>query len=562
MPSLTAVDIVSQNCLGITSSPTLVSDISKKWNKRWQDVWPLKGTLDLEVLRAMQVLIETYRADQISGKQEKIRKEKRQREIAVLQLFLRQAQSLSQEIKEMTPQCETKPTPSDSCHLAPMLSHDKPHPKVDSADLEMDKDNDRVGTSQQMILLETLIFVGEKLDRHRETCDHLTKLVGQLSDTGAELKVTYNDTLLKLKKLGVFQGSEETCRADRHQDVEKSNQMDLGDRWRKADDRDCHSEISKGKVRVCQNPTPGVSTYPAVIQAPVTSPQWNTPMACIENNLPQLPKEKPKGFEDVHLKSLEKDENPANYVTGAYAQWKKVTGRDAENDFFDERGVRERIRQGLPGAVQDMLKEVFWLSEMSMNIYRAHIDHYVQLHRTKVADQIKEDEELGGKLQLKQLKELEEEENAESSRLGQRPVMADQQPSQPVFFPPAVYQYPLNQHAHVPSYQPFNNRKRQRMPDGNWRPSQLSFQQQRPAFVKLRSPCYNCGERTHFWRQCNKDIRVDNLCPPWRSGSRRREELISTQAVARHQMGMFYRQKDNWREVDQTGGSAVSGGAF
>ena len=581
MPSLTPVDIVSRNYVGLTNCPTLVSDMSKKWNKRYLNQWPKEGSFSIELIRTMQGLIEIYRADQISGKQREIRQDKRRREKAIIKAFLDQAESRIQDVeaKEVTPPCEITPTPSDSCHPVPTLTPHKSNPSAKtgletlnyrneektqqeyicrrdqfvgaeehhrvSTEPKMDRDSDSVGENQQKFLLETLISVGQRLDTHQETCDYLTNLLSQLSDTGAELKVTYNETILQLKKLGVLQGGQVICQADRYLNVDRSNQMDLGDRWRKAEDRPCHSELSRGVNR--EESLTWETTYPAVIQAPViarqpvqVSPETIKQMACTGNNLPKPKKGEYKGMDTVQLEPLGENENPKGYVNRAYEIFKKDTGKDVENDPIPRRFLREKIHLGLPRAVQDRVKEeeVPTIYCMEWDMYVSTIDHYVESHRKRVSAQREEDEERARKLMELKLRKAEREEKVVeeekmatqatgvNSLLWPTPVMAgmvDQQVAQPVFIPPAVNQYTPNQHVYLSSYHPFNNRKRRRISDDY-------------------SGCHNCGERTHFWRQCDKGNQMDTTCPPWRRGPRQKEK-----AVGLHQMGLLYRQADNWR---------------
>ena len=86
-----------------------ISKISKRWNKRWPDIdqpWPQDGTFDPEVIRTMQVLVRTYKAGQKTGKKGRVRKEKRELEVAVLELFLKEGQKLNRVHKE----CQDKIT--------------------------------------------------------------------------------------------------------------------------------------------------------------------------------------------------------------------------------------------------------------------------------------------------------------------------------------------------------------------------------------------------------------------------------------------------------------------
>ena len=96
---ITPVDVVQK------TNP-LVKDIAKlsgKWHKRWPDIdqpWPVEGTLNPDVIKAMQVLVSTYKADQKKGKKGEKRKEKRQIELGILELFENEGQKLIKVAKD------------------------------------------------------------------------------------------------------------------------------------------------------------------------------------------------------------------------------------------------------------------------------------------------------------------------------------------------------------------------------------------------------------------------------------------------------------------------------
>lgn len=89
----TPVEIVEKN------NPLVkgIGEISKKFNQRWPEidqVWPAEGTFDPEVIRTLQVLVNTYKAEQKKGRKGQIRKEKREIELAILELFNQEGQKL------------------------------------------------------------------------------------------------------------------------------------------------------------------------------------------------------------------------------------------------------------------------------------------------------------------------------------------------------------------------------------------------------------------------------------------------------------------------------------
>ena len=565
MPPLTPVDIV----IGTSKIPTCVPDISKKWNRRWPNQWPQEGSLDVLIIRNMQALVKAYRAEEKSGKQGIIREKKRQRELGILQLFLDQSQNMSQgaESEKVGSQDEKVPLAAP-IHPAQHQSH----PNVDflpsrdydsmlaqeyrcrrdqveevgdnlrdSAESKMSRDIDKVGVNLQKALLETLISVGMQLET---------------------LTAIFNETLHQLS-LGVFQRERGTCRVDNCDQMDQDSKANGS----KVEERGCHSpprEVQRACIpqSTAGSPSKSVLAYPVATQAPMIKgqqPQGSSrtirDLSGTEKTLPLLQEEEPDWMNIVHIESLGEQEHARAYVSRAYERCKEVTGHEAENIPFMEVTLREKIQQGLPGAVQEMLKEVIWLSDMTKQIYATHIDHYVTLFRDREMAERDKGQEVERRLREAQLKMLEESEEEEEKSAVQASIVN----SQPCLWPVVVEHeqqvtqpVPSSQapNQHVSSYQPFNNRKRRRMLDGNWQPVRSSFQQQGPVVVKLRGPCYVCGERTHFWRQCNTEDLTKDPCPLWRRGPQRREMLIPIRAVDRHQRGLFYREAENWREVD------------
>ena len=99
--AITPVDIVQKN------NPLIkgigIVKLSEKWHKRWPDIdqpWPVQGTLNPDVIKIMQVLVSTYKANQKKGKKGAKRKEKRQVELGILQLFENEGQKLIKVAKD------------------------------------------------------------------------------------------------------------------------------------------------------------------------------------------------------------------------------------------------------------------------------------------------------------------------------------------------------------------------------------------------------------------------------------------------------------------------------
>ena len=132
---ITPVEIVQKNnplIRGIAN----IAKISEKWHKRWPEIdqpWPIEGTLNPDVIKIMLVLVSTYKAEQKKGKKGRKRKEKRQVELGILQLFDDEGQKLikaandkrdkvAEEIKQNTEQTEKlrKDTTSLFSHMNPV----------------------------------------------------------------------------------------------------------------------------------------------------------------------------------------------------------------------------------------------------------------------------------------------------------------------------------------------------------------------------------------------------------------------------------------------------------
>lgn len=91
--TLTPIDLVQKN------NPLVkgITEVSKKWNKHWPDIerpWPVEGTLNPDVIKAISVLITAHKAKEKKGKQGKSQTEKRQTELEMLQLFEDEGQKL------------------------------------------------------------------------------------------------------------------------------------------------------------------------------------------------------------------------------------------------------------------------------------------------------------------------------------------------------------------------------------------------------------------------------------------------------------------------------------
>ncbi|KAI3367262.1 hypothetical protein L3Q82_008149 [Scortum barcoo] len=74
-----------------------IEKISRNWHKRWPEIdqpWLVEGTLNSEVIKTIRVLVSTYKAEQRNGKKGQRRKEKRQTELGVLELFEKEGQKL------------------------------------------------------------------------------------------------------------------------------------------------------------------------------------------------------------------------------------------------------------------------------------------------------------------------------------------------------------------------------------------------------------------------------------------------------------------------------------
>ena len=673
----TPVDTVLQNYTGSTGKKdisTIVHDVSKKWNKRYLGQWPIGGTLDRESLKAMQTKIQDYKSDENNGTKRKSRAAKRQRELEVLELFFNQSQRTSKDAADttqITPQSkevsitapiseEDHKSPSDVDFLPaaatdrdPMLVAPKTGLETTNEQLteylcqryhlvraedenkgptvtKVHMGSDRVDSDQQEALIDTLISVGQQLDR---------------------LTMIFEDTVNQLVRAGAFRGDgrvKETCpdnscdrialcnthwstagvreshhgRLRRACQVDNCQQMDTcQETCGLVDDKD--PSPSRGVSSACRsqsNLTPSVCVQAPVIlkDKSVTYKPWNNmDIVDIESRLPPLQqggatwinrleevtkdkrltmgdfKELLSGLvggptladllskaglshymdtaesdadlyilhrgllsralrekyptnvdpQDVLIAPLGQTECPRSYVKRANDTWKAFTGNDPEKTLMDRYILREKIQQGLPDSTSFHLESVVCLRSMPTPMYIDCIEHHVRLDRRRMAAQTETEEEKERELRALTLEHMREEKKmraaetaANTGHLQTVPVPAmitGQNVNQPVAIPPGVDQfYTPDEYADGTSYQPFRYRKRKRIR----RQASYAIWQQQPPAVKLKGPCYLCGERSHFWRQCRQD------CPPWRRGPRQREMQGQTQ-VAGHEMD---RQAADW----------------
>ena len=80
-----------------------IARYSVKWHRRWQEIecpWPIDGTFDPEVIKTLQVLISAYKAEQKTGRRGIARREKREKELGILDLFFQEGQKLSKAYRE------------------------------------------------------------------------------------------------------------------------------------------------------------------------------------------------------------------------------------------------------------------------------------------------------------------------------------------------------------------------------------------------------------------------------------------------------------------------------
>ncbi|KAI3359198.1 hypothetical protein L3Q82_002727 [Scortum barcoo] len=99
LKAVTPVEVVQKNNCLVKN----IAKISEKWHKRWPNIeqpWPVEGTLNPDVVKTMKALVSTYKADQKKGKKGEKRKEKRQMELGILQLFEEEGQRLIEAAKE------------------------------------------------------------------------------------------------------------------------------------------------------------------------------------------------------------------------------------------------------------------------------------------------------------------------------------------------------------------------------------------------------------------------------------------------------------------------------
>lgn len=83
---MTPNDVVQKNNPLLKGLP----QASKKWSKRWPDIerpCPVEGTFSSSVIQTTRILVTSYKANEKIDKKGKSSAEKRQTELAMLQLF-------------------------------------------------------------------------------------------------------------------------------------------------------------------------------------------------------------------------------------------------------------------------------------------------------------------------------------------------------------------------------------------------------------------------------------------------------------------------------------------
>ena len=135
---ITSVDIVKKN------NPLIkgITRMSEKWHKRWPEIdqpWPMEGTFNPDVIKTIQELVSTYKADQKRGRKGLKRKEKRQTELEILQLFENEGRKLIKAAKDRRERCAedmdkiTKGAPLsdvDPIKTPPPYEIEKKHKKI------------------------------------------------------------------------------------------------------------------------------------------------------------------------------------------------------------------------------------------------------------------------------------------------------------------------------------------------------------------------------------------------------------------------------------------------
>jgi len=130
---ITPIEVVQKN------NPLIggITRISEKWYKRWSKIdkpWPVEGTFNPDVIKTIQVLISTYKVNEMKGKNGDKRKLKRETELAILQLFEKEGQrwiksardSAEKTLREITK--NTKKTEKLKMQIEEPFSHVAPPP--------------------------------------------------------------------------------------------------------------------------------------------------------------------------------------------------------------------------------------------------------------------------------------------------------------------------------------------------------------------------------------------------------------------------------------------------
>ncbi|KAM3611919.1 uncharacterized protein V6R79_025872 [Siganus canaliculatus] len=379
----------------------LVSDVGKmckKWHKRWPGIdrpWPIEGTLNPDVIKAMQALVVMYKADQRKGKKGQKRQEKRQRELRILELFNIEGQKLIKAANEKKEKAagiideNKKETEKMQAEINTPYTHvtatKKPPPY--EKEVRFKKMYPQLPVSSQEGQYPVRVRT-----KKGKTTDKMCPVV--IRGQNLEYKPwEHTDLSDILEKLPILQNGA-------HPWIATLEELMVGTHPATGDIKRLLANLVGVPAMEELFDKAGIARYVATsvndseLFAANRGRLWGALRETFPTNVHP---------DNILIEPLGQEENPRAYVSRAHQMWRNITGNDPELNQMEQFILRAKIQKGLPLQVRSKLAEVVGLGSMAKGVYTDHIAHYVELHRKKKQDQREQDQETLRKLTQIQL---------------------------------------------------------------------------------------------------------------------------------------------------------------
>ncbi|XP_062255091.1 uncharacterized protein LOC133964835 [Platichthys flesus] len=452
---ITPVDVVQKN------NPLVkgIAKISEKWHERWANIerpWPVEGTMNPDVIRIMRVLVSTYKAAQKIGK--KGRREKKQVELGILQLFEIEGQKL-----------------------------------IKAANDKKDRDIENTRQTERQITLKNQV-------------EELQKEGYQLLCMKNALRSRKQLTLNKILPV-VVRGQNLEYRpwqtTDMSNIIEKLPILQDGAHsWiSKLEEIMVGEQLAMGDIKRLLANLLGVHAMGDILQKAGLNQYVGTAVNDSElfcANRGRVCRALKETFltnvhpDNILIEPLGQEENPRAYVSRAHQVWRNVTGNDPDLNQMEQSILRAKIQKGLPLPVRSKLAEVVGLGSMEKGVYTDHIAHQVVLYRKKEHDQKEHDQKEHDKDVLRKLNQIQLVDNKKINK--QALVTQNQAPLEQ-----SLLQSQLNQ-VQLQLFQPSSV-----VPVISYQESAFDQAQNwrgrfDPNFEQHSEECYDCGQ---FACECN-----------------------------------------------------------